>query len=168
MGRSLKLIMESWRQFTEAEEVDPTDQKLYDMFLGQGMMAIEIAEQSGMGSPELLKNMKAVVEQVRAMKDNVDGGDVPPDAHGNKDLERRRKLVPGAGVYSARDDRAPSAGRAALRKMGEMFGVDAESAQNELGELGGVIWSAEREYLFPGISRYQGAIQAAVEWAGIG
>ena len=61
-------------QLEEDLQVDPVDQKLYDTFLLSGVMALSLAE-SGLGSPELVSKMKAVIDHVRRLSDTWDPKD---------------------------------------------------------------------------------------------
>jgi hypothetical protein len=173
--RQLRRII---REQLETEtKVDPVDQKLYDTFLSSGVMALSLAE-SGLGSPELVNNMRIVVDHIRRMRDSWDPKDKERKMQ-DPDFDEwmdNRAVALGAEKYVDESQKSP--GRIALSKIGKIMGepllwrsLAFTRSGGTLQDLAYTLATAERGWLYPYTMSYakyrEQKLKEMFEWAGV-
>ena len=166
-------------QIEEESQVDPVDQKLYDTFLVSGVMALSLAE-SGLGSPELVSKMKAVVDHVKYLRSSWDPKDkerlaADPDYHEFRDA-RVAALDPSgnAGPYASQSEKSP--GRIALSEVGEFMKDHINwdflaRGMSPLQDLANTLKVAEMAWVYPytlkDVKYREPKLKEIFEWAGV-
>ena len=168
-----RIIRES---LEEESQVDPVDQKLYDTFLLSGVMALSLAE-SGLGSPELVSKMKAVVDHVKYMRSSWDPKDkerMASDPDYREFVDARGAALRGdAGPYAAQSQKSP--GRIALSEVGKFMKDrinwnSLSRGMSPLQDLAYTLQTAELAWKYPytlkDAKHREPKLEEMFEWAG--
>ena len=170
--RQLRSIIRE--QLEEESQVDPVDQKLYDTFLVSGVMALSLAE-SGLGSPELVSKMKAVVDHVKRLRDTWDPKD--KERHWEDpghDEWMKNRIAEIGETFSPTFGRSP--GRAALSEVAKFMKDHIRWASlawgnSPLDDLAYTLKIAELAWLYPYTlhltKKREPKLKEMFEWAGV-